>query len=116
MKPSSLTYLIALVSSATLWFGCGTSSIEETTDQTATTPTREKLDITVSILPQKYFVERIGGETVDVNVMVKPAASPATYEPKPQQMKALSEAEAYLRIRVPFEKAWMSRIEGANPD
>ena len=29
----------------------------------------EKLDITVSILPQKYFVERIGGENVNVNVM-----------------------------------------------
>jgi zinc transport system substrate-binding protein len=90
--------------------------MESTTDGSSLDTVSEKLDITVSILPQKYFVERIGGETVDVNVMVKPAASPATYEPKPQQMKALSEAEAYLRIRVPFEKAWMSRIEGANPD
>jgi len=116
MKRPPLTYLITLLSSATLWVGCGTSSMESTTDGSSQDTASEKLDITVSILPQKYFVERIGGETVDVNVMVKPAASPATYEPKPQQMKALSEAEAYLRIRVPFEKAWMSRIEGANPD
>lgn len=119
MKRPSLTYLIAILSSVTLWTGCGTSTVEETKDDTTTTsasPAIEQLDITVSILPQKYFVERIGGDTVDVNVMVEPGASPATYEPKPQQMKALSEAEAYMRIRVPFENAWMSRIESANPE
>jgi len=115
MKRSRLTYLIAFLSSATLWVGCTTS--EETTETSSPpTVTAEKLDITVSILPQKYFVERIGGDTVDVNVMVEPGASPATYEPKPQQMKSLSEASAYMRIRVPFENAWMSRIESANEE
>ncbi len=110
-----LTYFIALLSSASLWVGCNTS--QETTETSSpTTTTEEKLDITVSILPQKYFVERIGGDTVDVNVMVEPGASPATYEPKPQQMEALSEAEAYVRIRLPFENAWMSRIESANEE
>jgi zinc transport system substrate-binding protein len=69
----------------------------------------------VSILPQEYFVEKIGGDRVEVNVMVEPGASPATYEPKPQQMKALSEAEAYVSIGVPFEKAWMEKIKGVNP-
>lgn len=78
------------------------------------TETTEKLDITVSILPQKYFVERIGGDNVNVNVMVEPGASPATYEPKPQQLRSLSEAEAYMSIGVPFEKAWMDRIQAAN--
>lgn len=109
-----LISMIALLSGATLWVGCGSTSVEETTDNVSQPAPVEKLDITVSILPQKYFVERIGGDTVDVNVMVRPGASPATYEPKPQQMKALSEAEAYMRIRVPFEKAWMDRIKSAN--
>jgi zinc transport system substrate-binding protein len=77
--------------------------------------TKEKLDITVSILPQKYFVERIGGENVNVNVMVQPGESPHTYEPKPQQLRSLAEAEAYLSIGVSFEKAWMDRFKAANP-
>lgn len=76
---------------------------------------KEKLDITVSILPQKYFVERIGGENVNVNVMVQPGDNPHTYEPKPQQLRSLAEAEAYLSIGVSFEKAWMDRIKAANP-
>ena len=74
------------------------------------------LNFVVSIVPQQYFVERIGGEQVNVMVMVPPGFSPATYEPKPEQLQALSEAHAYVRIRVPFEEAWMDRIVSANED
>ena len=76
--------------------------------------TAEKLQIIVSILPQKYFVERVGGENVSVEVIVEPGASPATYEPKPQQLRMVSKANAYISIGVPFENAWMNRITAAN--
>lgn len=76
----------------------------------------DSLNITVSIVPQAYFVERIGGEHVQVNVMVLPGQSPATYEPKPEQLAALSKAEAYISIGVAFENAWLDRIKSANPD
>ena len=46
--------------------------------------------ITVSILPQKYFVEKITKDKFEINVMVQPGASPHTYEPKTSQMKALA--------------------------
>ncbi len=74
------------------------------------------LSVTVSIVPQAYFAERIGGELVDVNVMVEPGASPATYEPKPEQLAALSESAAYFSIGVPFENVWLERIADANPE
>jgi zinc transport system substrate-binding protein len=75
-----------------------------------------KLNVVVSIVPQKYFVERVGGDYVSVSVMVEPGASPATYEPKPEQLKALSNAAAYLSIGVPFENAWLDKIAAANED
>lgn len=74
------------------------------------------LQVTVSILPQQYFVERIGGDLVSVNVMVLPGESPATYEPTAQQLTALSESAAYFSIGVPFENAWLDRIADVNPD
>ena len=74
----------------------------------------EPLTVMVSIVPQKYFVERIGGEQVAVMVMVEPGNSPATYEPKPEQLQALSEAAAYFSIGVPFENAWLDKIAEAN--
>lgn len=73
------------------------------------------LPVFVSILPQKYFVERIGGEHVAISVMVGPGQSPATYEPTPRQMAALSRARLYFSIGVAFEDVWMKRILAANP-
>ena len=75
----------------------------------------EKLNVFVSILPQQYFLEKIGGDLVDISVMVRPGASPATYEPTPKQMEKLSAAKAYFSIGVPFEAAWLERIRAANP-
>lgn len=74
------------------------------------------LDVFVSIAPQKYFVERIGGDLVNVSVMVPPGASPHVYEPKPAQMRGLAEARAYLSLGVEFENMWLPRIVAIHPD
>ena len=79
-----------------------------------TAPPGGSLKVMVSIVPQKYFVERIGGHKVNVSVMVAPGFNPATYEPRPSQIQALSETQMYVRIGVPFEEAWMGRIAAAN--
>ena len=73
------------------------------------------LPVFVSILPQKYFVERVGGEHVAVSVMVGPGQSPATYEPTPNQLARLTRARIYFGIGVEFEDVWMRRITAANP-
>ena len=57
----------------------------------------------VSILPQKYFVERIVGDMFNIEVLVKPGQSPATYEPTTKQMINLSNAKALFTIGVAFE-------------
>ena len=74
----------------------------------------EKINVFVSILPQKYFVKRIGGDRVDISVMVGPGQSPAIYEPLPKQMAKLSQTRLYFSIGVPFEDVWMQRITKAN--
>ncbi len=69
----------------------------------------------VSVLPQAFFVEKIGGDNVRVLVMVPPGASPATYEPKPRQLASLSQCRLYLAQGLPFEKAWLTRFRKSNP-
>jgi len=64
----------------------------------------------VSILPQAYFVERVGGPHVNVEVLVGPGQSPATYEPTPKQMARLGEAAVYFRIGTPFEKGFIDKL------
>ncbi len=76
----------------------------------------DKIAVFVSILPQKYFVEQIGKDRVEVRVMVQPGASPHAYEPKPTQMAALSKARVYFAVGVPFENVWLKKFAAANPE
>jgi zinc transport system substrate-binding protein len=78
-------------------------------------PASAPLPVFVSILPQQYFVEQVGGDHVAVSVLVGPGQSPETYEPTPKQMAALSRARIYFSIGVAFEDTWMKRIQAANP-
>lgn len=66
--------------------------------------------ITVSILPQLWFVEEIGADLVEVSVLVGPGHSPATYEPTPRQMAVLEQADLFLAAGVPFEQGLVPRI------
>lgn len=81
----------------------------------AAAPPSTPIKIFVSVLPLKYFVERVGGEAVQVSVMVGPGRSPHTYEPTPRQMAELSRTQIYFRVGVPFEQVWMKRIADLNP-
>lgn len=74
------------------------------------------LIVGVSILPQKYFVERIAGDKASVIVLVGPGHNPATYEPKPLQLAQLGQAALYFQIGVPFETRWIETFRQINPD
>jgi zinc transport system substrate-binding protein len=100
--------LVAVLGLVLLLSACGTST------PVLIGPTEAEINVMVSIVPQQYFVERIGGDNVNVSVMVPPGFSPATYEPRPSQIEQLSTAQIYIRIRVPFEEAWMERIAAGN--
>jgi zinc transport system substrate-binding protein len=72
--------------------------------------------LTVSILPQKFFVKRIAENRWKVNVMIPPGHNPATYEPTAAQMKKLTASSIYFRIGyLPFELAWMKNMINLNP-
>lgn len=72
--------------------------------------------VTVSILPQKFFIDQIAGDWLKVNVMVPSGSSPATYEPTPLQMRNLANSSTYFRIgHIGFEKSWMEKLISVNP-
>lgn len=72
----------------------------------------EKPLVMVSILPQKYFVDRIVDTLIDVNVLVPPGSSPETYEPTPAQLKSLSNSSVYFSLGLlDFEKSSLKKIQ-----
>jgi zinc transport system substrate-binding protein len=69
----------------------------------------------VSIIPQKYFVDKIAGGMVDCLVMVPPGANAHSYEPRPLQMSFLSKAAAYFAIGLEFEGPWLPKFSALAP-
>jgi len=73
--------------------------------------------ITVSILPQKTFVQKIVGDDFPVNVLIPPGASPATYTLLPSQLKDISQSAVWFRIGyIAFEHSWKDKIAQTNSD
>ncbi|MCP4291853.1 MAG: zinc ABC transporter solute-binding protein [bacterium] len=71
----------------------------------------KKPRVTVSILPQVWFVEQIAGNQVSVEALVGPGHSPATFEPTAKQMARLQDSIAFFSAGVPFEFGILPRIE-----
>jgi len=72
------------------------------------------INAVVSVLPQQIFLKAIGGDKINIALMVKPGSSPHTYEPKPSQMRYISKADVYFSIDVEFEKSWLPRFQNQN--
>lgn len=71
--------------------------------------------IAVSILPQKYFLERIGGGRVSVLVLAGEGQNPHSYEPTPNQMASLAKAGAWILSGVDFEIILKQKIAEGFP-
>jgi len=97
--------------------GCGGKPAEDAAP-TAEPPSPEKVEkisVYVSLPPQAYFVERLGGELVEVGVLVGPGQSPHTFQPTPKQMGELGRTRVFFRIGLPFENALLPKIKALNP-
>jgi len=81
----------------------------------ASSPLKDKVKVMVSILPQIWFVEEIGGDHVQAEALVGPGHSPATFEPTTRQMVRLQAASAFFSVGVPFERGLLPSI-AANKD
>lgn len=103
MKKISLVFLIFFI----LLHACSSGKSEE--------KRKHVVNVFVSILPQVYFVERLGGERVAVQELVPAGREPHVYEPAPRQMASLSQADVYFAIGVPFEKVFLPKIKESMP-
>lgn len=91
------------------WVACGIFNVSPV--QARSAPIR----VFVSILPQKYFVEQIGGDRVDVGVLVGEGQKPDTVDLTHRQVAHLGQSRIYFLVGVPFEDAWLPRIQKAHP-
>lgn len=70
-----------------------------------------KPTVSTSILPTAYFVKQIAGDTVNIVSMVGNGDDPHTYEPHPEQVKALSKSDLYFGVGIEFEEVWLPKFK-----
>lgn len=79
-------------------------------------PTDEKI-VTVSIEPQKYLLEQITGDKVQVRCLLSDGANPENYDPSMTHLLNLGKSLAYLRMgNIGFEAALLDKISESNPE
>lgn len=71
----------------------------------------------VTIPPQKYILEQIVGDKMEVKSLLSQSANPENYEPGITHMVDLDRAMAYFTIgNIGFESAMLPKLKENNPD
>ena len=94
---------------------CERAATSDGTSGAGTAKAIRKPVVFVTLAPQKYFVERLAGDRIDVRVLVGQGSSEHQYDPTPQQMVALAEASAYFRLGVASETRVVAQLEKVAP-
>ena len=86
-------------------------------ERTSSLNNTDKIGVIVSIGPQVEFVNAVGGDKVDVTLMVPSTADVHTYEPLPSQLSKVASAKMYVEIgsSVEFETNYMDKLKSSNP-
>ncbi|MCH5215526.1 MAG: zinc ABC transporter substrate-binding protein [Muribaculaceae bacterium] len=74
-----------------------------------------KPTVAVSILPQKYLLERLVGDKYNVVSLLPQGTNPETFEPNASNLIELETSDAYFKIgNIGFENALSSRLKSNN--
>lgn len=73
--------------------------------------------ISVSIEPQRFFMEALAGEKHTINSAIPLGSNPETYDPSPAQMVNIGKSKIYFKVgKLGFEDTWLKNIQANNPD
>lgn len=71
--------------------------------------------VLVTVAPYKFFVEKIAGNSVQVQVLVPAGANPHSFEPSARTLVKASQSALWLRIGEAFEKKSIAVLKNSNP-
>ncbi|WP_214703760.1 MULTISPECIES: zinc ABC transporter substrate-binding protein [unclassified Exiguobacterium] len=106
------TWLGAVAAGTLLLGACGNTEGDNTTESTG-----DKLTVYASTFALKSIAEEIGGDQVNVEMVIPPGADPHTFEPTSKQMTQIAEADLFLTIGhdlEPYVESMEKSLDGQN--
>ena len=67
--------------------------------------------VSVSVPPQKHFVEKIAANTLDINVIIPAGADEHNFDFKPATMKKLEKSDIYFSIGLELERVFIDKFQ-----
>ncbi|WP_215146053.1 metal ABC transporter solute-binding protein, Zn/Mn family [Exiguobacterium qingdaonense] len=92
------TWLGAVAAGTLLLGACGNTETDSSSESSD-----DKMTVYASTFALKSMAEEIGGDRVNVEMVIPPGADPHTYEPTSKQMTQIAEADLFLTIGHDFE-------------
>jgi len=103
--------IFALLLAVAILSGC--VSQDESSSGTLSGNASHRIKVAATIAPLGDFVKAVGGEKVEVTVVVPPGAEPHTFEPTPSLMMDMAKADLYVMNGAGLE-FWMDKLLEAN--
>ena len=96
--------LISVILVGVLLFGCTQNSgVPSGSAQVA------KLQVVASFYPMADFAKNVGGDRVEITTLIPPGVSPHHFDPTPQSIRALSDADVFVMNGAGME-AWAPNL------
>lgn len=93
--------IIALLFCALVLCGCSSTQGKE----------NEKVSVVTTIFPIYDFVRAVGGEKIDIKLLIKPGTEVHSYDPVPSEIKSIYNSDLFLYIGGESE-SWVDKIIG----
>lgn len=77
--------------------------------QQAPLPRKEQLQVVASIYPVSDWARQIGGDKVEVYTLLPAGTSPHTFEPTPNEVRRLAQADVFFKIGLGLE-SWAEKL------
>lgn len=114
----SLSFLLILTACSTAQAPTNTGAKSDDTEKVAdtTVPEQEPVEIVTSLFPLAEFAEEVGGNYVEVTLLLPPGMEPHSYDPKPSDIVKLSKADMFVYVGEAMEPWAHDMIEGIEND
>ncbi len=71
------------------------------------------MQVFVSIAPEKWLVDQLGGERVSTSVLLDKGQDPHSFQPAPSRITALFRARIYFTVGMEFERQISRKLENS---
>lgn len=74
-----------------------------------------RVKVGVSLAPYAYFVQKIGGDFVKVDILIPQQKNPKKYDLNYEQVKIIKDLRLLIGAGAFYEKKWFDRLKNTNP-